>query len=136
MGEAPEEENVATVRALWAAFRSGGVEQVLHLVDDSVEWQPLGAQDVLHGAADLREYISRMASAGEELDAIAHSFRAAGDAVMVSGTLRMRGPKGLEERTAHWLFWLHDGRLVRAEGCKNLEACERRLAEQARRNRS
>jgi len=135
MREEAEERNVGVVRALWAAFRSGGVDQVLQLVDESVEWQPLGARGkVLRGPEELREYFSRMESAGEEMDAIAHSYRAAGDAVIVSGTLRVRGREGLEERTAHWLYWLHDGRLVRAEGCESLEECERILAEQAARN--
>jgi len=135
MREGPEERNVRVVRALWAAFRSGGVEQVLHLVDDSVEWQPLGGHGtVLRGPQELRGYFSRMESAGEEMEAIPHSYTAAGDVVIVSGTLRLRGPEGLEERTAHWLYWLRDGRLTRAEGCQSLEECKRVVAERAGRN--
>ena len=131
-----EEQNLAIVRALWAGFRSGGIEQLIHLVDDDVEWEPLGAKGaVLRGPEELRSYFSRMASAGEELDAIPHSYRVAGDVVVVSGTLRVRGPHGLEERTAHWVYRLRDGRLVRAEGCDTLEDCERLLAEAADRAR-
>jgi ketosteroid isomerase-like protein len=124
-----EEQNLAVVRALWAAFRSGGVEQVLHLVEDDVEWQPLAAGgSVLQGADQLREHFARMASAGEMLDAVPHSFKAKGDLVLVSGTMRVRGPQGLEEQTAHWLYRLRAGRLVRAEGCLTLAECERILA--------
>jgi len=126
---AREEQNVGVVRALWAAFRSGGIEQLIHLVGEDVEWQPLAAGgEVLRGADQVRDYFSRMASAGEELDAIPHSYRAAGDVVLVSGTLRVRGPRGLEERTAHWIYRLNDGRLVRAAGCSSLAECERILA--------
>jgi ketosteroid isomerase-like protein len=126
-----QEDNVAVVRALWAAFRSGGVEQLIHLVDEDVEWQPIGAEGaVLRGAGDLREYFSRMSSAGEDIEAIPHSFQAAGDVVVVSGTLRVRGPQGLEERTAHWVYRLRDGRLVRAAGCPSLAECERILDEE------
>ena len=75
-----------------------------------------------------------MAEAGEEMDAIPHSYRAAGDVVLVSGTWRVRGPGGLEERTAHWIYRLQDGRLVSVEGCASLAECERILAEEGGRN--
>jgi ketosteroid isomerase-like protein len=128
-----EEKNLAVVRALWAAFQSGGVEQVLHLVDDDAEWLPLAADGtVLRGREQLRSHFERMASAGQQMDAIPHSFRARGDLVLVSGTMRMSSSQGLEEQTAHWLYWLRDGRLVRAEGCPSLADCERRLDAEAR----
>jgi SnoaL-like protein len=126
-----EEKNLAVVRALWAGFRSGGVEQVIDLVGAEVEWQPLGAEGaVLRGPDELRDYFSRMSSAGEALDAIPHSYRAVGDLVLVSGTMRVRGPEGLDERTAHWIYRLEDGRLVSAKGCASLADCERILAEE------
>jgi ketosteroid isomerase-like protein len=132
-----QEQNLSVVRALWAAFRSGGVEQVIHLVDEDVEWQPIGAEGaVLRGTDQLRDYFSRMAAAGEEMDAIPHSYRAEGDVVLVSGTWRVRGPRGLEERTAHWIYRLQDGRLVSAEGCSSLAQCERILAEEGARKGS
>jgi ketosteroid isomerase-like protein len=127
-----QEENLAVVRALWAGFRSGGVEQLIQLVGDEVEWQPLGGEGaVLRGAEQLRDYFSRMSSAGEALDAIPRSYRAVGDLVLVSGTLRVRGPEGLDERTAHWIYRFKDGRLASAKGCASLADCERVLADEA-----
>jgi ketosteroid isomerase-like protein len=131
---AREERNEGVVRALWAAFRAGGVEQALHLVDEDVEWQLLGTEGaVLHGPGELRDYLARRESAGEEVDAVPHSYRAAGDVVLVSGTWRVRGPGGLEERTAHWIYRLENGRLLRVEACSSLAECERILAEAAAR---
>jgi ketosteroid isomerase-like protein len=130
-----EERNVATVRALWAGFRSGGVDQVLALVDEDVEWQPLtGGGAVMRGSEAVRRHFSDLRESGQSLEAIPHSFVANGDVVLVSGTLRRSGAGGIEERTAHWLFWLSDGKLVRA-GWRSREEAERTL-EQAGEQRS
>ncbi len=106
------------------------------MVDEGVVWQPIGAEGAVLRGTDQLRLLLRMAEAGEEMDAIPHSYRAAGDVVLVSGTWRVRGPGGLEERTAHWIYRLRNGRLVSVDGCSSLAECERILAEEGGRNGS
>ena len=66
------------------------------------------------------------------MEAIPHSYRAKNGMVLVAGTMRLSGSTGLVERTAYWLYWLQDGKLLRVEGCSSLAEGERVLAAQAR----
>jgi anti-anti-sigma factor len=106
---------VETVRALWDAYREGGLEALLELTGDAVVWQPYGAAGrVLHGSAELRAALDQLAAAGIRWEPRLYDLEAhEGDAVLVHGALTIHRPDGAEEVDVHWLLHFREGRLSR-----------------------
>jgi ketosteroid isomerase-like protein len=110
------EGRVDHVRRLWEAFAHGGIDEVVELVDDGVEWRPYGAGGrVLHGAEDLRDYMERRAAQGDRIEAEVYSYEEYGECVLASGHLRIRTSEGMTDTQLHWLYTFAGDRLVRFE---------------------
>jgi ketosteroid isomerase-like protein len=110
-----ERDNVAAVRRLWDAFGEGGVDAVLDVVDPDVEWSLFGTGgEVVRGHEGLREYMTRVAARGDEIDASVYDYEEIDDDhVLASGHVRFRSPTGMSDTQLHWLYRFRDGRLVR-----------------------
>lgn len=119
-------DNVELVRQLWSAFERGGMEAVLEIADDDVEWSPYGAGGVVYRGHDgLRAYMEERRERGEEADARLYSAFAKGDFVVARGEVRIRGEHGLVTMQPGWLYEFDEGRLVRFRGFPTQEAAMR-----------
>jgi anti-anti-sigma factor len=105
---------VDTVRELWARFERDGVEAALGLVDEDVVYllQFAGGR-VLHGSDDVRALFAEFERQGVSLEARLDALESRGDAVVASGSVRMKRPDGLREGQYHWVFHFAGGRLRR-----------------------
>lgn len=109
-------QNVALVERLWHAAQREGVEAIVRLTDPSCTWRPFGAGGrTLRGHDDLRAFFRGLAGEGVSQEARASSFEPVGECVLVTGSLRRRSARGLEDRQLFWLYRVHAGRLVSGE---------------------
>jgi len=112
MARTPDE----LVKELWTAFSEEGVEGLIAKVDPGVEWVPHRAKGrVLRGPDELRAYFADLRRRGEVIEVAPYSFETRGEAVLVSGHVRMRGTDGITDSQVHWVYRFDAGRLVRAE---------------------
>jgi ketosteroid isomerase-like protein len=100
------------VEAIFKAYVAGGVEAVLSLCDDDVEWAPHGAGDrILHGSAELRAFFAEQAALGERRELTVYAIEPMGDAVLITGALRRLRQGRLTESQVAWVCRFCDGRL-------------------------
>jgi ketosteroid isomerase-like protein len=100
----------AQVRALWDAYRRGGVDAVAEVVGRDVEWRPAGAS----GEGDVwGEWGRRHA---ERVSPVLHGLERHGDCVLARGSLRIFREGGFVDVQPSWAYFFRDGRLVRAVG--------------------
>ena len=105
---------VDIVRDLWERFERDGVEAALGLVDEDVVYLfQLAGGRVLHGSAEVRALVAEYERRGVSLEAGLETLEGQGDAVVASGSVRIDGPDGPQERRYHWVFHFADGRLRR-----------------------
>jgi hypothetical protein len=116
-------QNVAHVERLWHAMQREGVDAVVRLTDPSCTWRPFGAGGrTLRGHDELRAFFRGLEGEGVSQEARAASFEPVGDCVLVTGSLRRRSARGLEDRQLFWLYRFRDGRLMSAESFKSRAA--------------
>jgi len=103
---------VAQVQAVWEAYARGGVEAMLEVVDDDVEWQPHQAGGrVLHGAEEMRAFWAERVTAGERMEPTVYDLQRHGDCVVMTGALRVLSHGRLTESQLAWVYTFDDGRL-------------------------
>jgi ketosteroid isomerase-like protein len=118
-------ENVLRVQTLWKAFDNQGLEAVLRIADDDVQWIPGGGNGQHYrGHAGLREFMRDREAAGP-IDAEAFSFFDYGDCVLVYGKVRRPSEEGGDERRLFWVYSFRDDCLVRFEAFDDHEAAVR-----------
>jgi ketosteroid isomerase-like protein len=115
-GFAPRDP-ASIVRELWAAFNRRQVDRMLELIRDDCEWRPyLGSKDLYVGPEGVRDYYNEVFGSATSATALEYAFREFGELVAVSGSLNVVEATGaIAQRQVHWLFWVRDGRVVRAE---------------------
>ena len=115
-GLAPRDP-AAIVRELWDSFNRRHVDRMLELIDDACEWRPyFGSKDVYIGPEGVREYYYEVFGSVTSANSVEYAFREVGDAIAVSGSLNVVEANGaLAQRQVHWLFWVRNGKVVRAE---------------------
>ena len=119
-------DNVELVRQLWTAFERGGIDAVLEIVDEDVEWEPYGGGGTVYRGHDgLRAYMQGRRERGEEADGRLYSAFAKGDAVVARGEVRIRGEHGIVTMQPGWLYEFRGGKLIRFRGFPTQEAALR-----------
>jgi ketosteroid isomerase-like protein len=110
------QDPASIVRDLWAGFNSGGVERIVELTHEDVEWHTyLGADAVYRGHDGIRRYYEEVAGSASTATATEYSVREVGDAVLVSGSLHLVDRSGaVSLRQVHWVYWVRDGKVERA----------------------
>jgi anti-sigma B factor antagonist len=105
---------VELVRDLWDAQATGGVNALLDVAGDDVIWQPyLVDGRILRGSAELRAAFAELADQGVSYEATLHDVEEHGNAVLATGTLRIRRSGEVEETTRCWAYHFRSGRLRR-----------------------
>jgi ketosteroid isomerase-like protein len=108
------EENVETMRRLFAAYRGG--EEVVELLDPGVVWNP--AEELpMRGIDAVRAYLERWESEWEDLETVPEEFIDAGDKVVVTVHFSGRGKgSGVEvDGRTYEVYVLRDGTVVRMD---------------------
>ena len=117
-----EQENLAVVHSVYAAFGRGDLNGILALLDPQVSWRTPGAPDLptgglRHGVAEVRDFFGLLLSTFDMQDFQPSDFLAQGDKVVVLGTSR-EGPKGtgrlVDFRWVH-VFTIRGGKIVSFE---------------------
>ena len=109
------QDNVLKVQSLWRAFEGNGLEAMLRIADDDVEWMPAGGGGRrFRGHDGLREFMAARDAAGDG-DAKAFTFSDYGDCVLVYGSVRDPRIARGEERRVFWVYTFRDGKLIRFE---------------------
>jgi ketosteroid isomerase-like protein len=120
-------ENVEIVKRAFAAFKQGGVEALLGFVHEDFEaTTPPGLAtepDTYRGHEGVRRYFDSFYEAMDDVRWESHSFREAGDRVVVEFTLYARGKStGLEFGQPAVQVWeLRDGKGIGLELYPTLE---------------
>src|SRR4051794_6671341 len=107
----------AIVRELWDAFNRRHVTRIAELIADDCEWRPYGAaKEVYAGPDGVREYYDETFGNAASATATEYAFREIGDAIAVSGSLSIVEASGaMVQRQVHYLFWVTDGKVSRAQ---------------------
>jgi ketosteroid isomerase-like protein len=117
--------NVQIVRRLFRLRETGDIEETVSFFAEHAENRPLTTDKVLRGRDEIRAFLEDTAAAGTVLEPSTFRFEAndAGQ-VAVFGRLRVRGPEGIKDMPAAWIYTLADGKVVRAEGYKSAAEAE------------
>ena len=118
MAVAVDQDQVAQVRAIWAAFARGGVEAVHQVAGDDVEWLPLGER-----------MPSGLPDPGDSVSAVVHGFEAHGPCVLAHGSLRQFREGGFIDVQPSWVYYFDGAKLVRCVGYPTREQALAAIAE-------
>lgn len=111
---------VAAVKAVWDALEHRGVDESVDVLvslcrEDAVFAPYAGEGRVFEGVEAFRAYMREVSAESSEFSGRARSFEEDGDAVDVSGQVRVRDKDGrLREAQVRWRFEFDDAdRIVR-----------------------
>jgi ketosteroid isomerase-like protein len=111
------QENVEAARQLLDAVGRRDLSRLLELTDPEIEWQSFFALhgEDYHGHDGIRQYVSDIHEAFEDLRPLAGDLLDVGEVVIGVGCVHYRGRKsGVEtESAAGWMFGFRHGKVVR-----------------------
>ncbi len=97
---------------MWSAYREGGVEVALPLLDPDVEF--VAADGTCYeGHAGVRRFFQAFEDQGQSFEASPYSFEGRGDAVLVIGHRRIHSDSGTSGAYMYFLHVIRDGLIVR-----------------------
>jgi ketosteroid isomerase-like protein len=110
-------ENVELARQLFEAIARRDLSGLIALTDPQVEWHSffaLGERGVYRGHERMRQYVSDLSEAFEDLRPEVGDLLDAGDIVIGVGRVHFRGREsGVEtDSPAGWMFKFRDGKVV------------------------
>jgi len=110
----PTESQVRLVRRLWEAVAESGLEAALALTDPDMEWVPHAAGGRVLTSQELLAFFNEFQGEQHIAEARVYSVGVEGDAVLASGSFRLRGGGGISDFQIHVVYEFEDERLVRA----------------------
>jgi ketosteroid isomerase-like protein len=115
-GLAPQDAP-AIVRELWDAFNRRQIPRMLDLIADDCEWRPYtGAKEVYVGPAGVDEYLDENFGTASSASSTEYALRELGEVVAVSSSLQVvEASGGISQRQVHWVFWVRDRKIARAQ---------------------
>ncbi len=113
-----EQENTKLVRQAYERFKSGGIQSLLNLVSDDVEWELPHIENApfagkRRGREQVGEFFKSLADAQEVLHFEPEEFIAQGDKVVALGHYRWRVKSTGRECEADWahVFTIRNGKV-------------------------
>ena len=110
------QDNIAKVQAMYAAFGSGDIANIVAGVTEDIEWHVLGPNTIpyahpYHGKAGVQEFFEVIGAAVEFETFEPTEFIASGDQVAVVGSSRERVRATGKSADNHWcmVFDFRDG---------------------------
>jgi ketosteroid isomerase-like protein len=126
------DDNLALVRRMWAAYEQDGLEGILSFARADAVWIPFSAGGrVFEGTEAYRAFVEEQAASGESVEARAFEFEAEGDAVLVSGSMRIRRPGSFSENYLYWVHRFEDGQIVFTQSFTDPDEARAQLASRA-----
>ena len=125
--------NVQLVRRLFRNRATGDVDETLDYFAEDAENRPITTDRVLRGRDEIRAFLEDTAASGTVLEPSTFRFEANDlGQVAVFGRLRVRGPDGIRDMPAAWIYTLsEDGKVSRVEGFRNTAEAEAAFDAQA-----
>jgi ketosteroid isomerase-like protein len=110
-------DDVAVVKAVFAAFGERDLERVIDLIHPEMEFTPVtadlaGRTEPYRGHEGVREYFRDVSLIWDDLRLHPREFREVGDSVLVTGRVTARSPSRIVDGSTGWVFRLRDGRVV------------------------
>jgi ketosteroid isomerase-like protein len=129
-------DDVAVVKAVFAAFAERDLERVLDLVDPEFEFTAVTSDYAGHtgpyrGHAGVREYLSDVAEVWDDLRLTPREFREVGDSILVTGRVNARSPARIVDGSTGWVFRVRDGRVVYGRVYASARDAERAVTDAA-----
>jgi ketosteroid isomerase-like protein len=113
------------------AFRlleRGDREQMLGLFADDFEGRTISTGELVQGRGGARRFLERANEGQNQLEPAVSRFERNGRGqVAVFGRLRVRGPDGVVDTPAAWIYSIADGRIKRAESYTSTAQAQRVL---------
>jgi ketosteroid isomerase-like protein len=113
------EDQAEVVRRAFAAFTLRDVDSLLELVDEDVEFLPVGTTSLTgqtrsyRGHQGIRSYFEDIERVWQELRVIPARYRTAGPYVLVLGSVYARDAEGnLTDIPTGWIWKLRGGKLI------------------------
>jgi ketosteroid isomerase-like protein len=113
------EDQAEVVRRAFAAFTLRDVDSLLELMDEDVEFMPVGTTSLVRqtesyrGHEGIRTYFEDVARVWQELRVIPARYRTAGPYVLVLGSVYARDAEGnLTDIPTGWIWKLRGGKLI------------------------
>lgn len=91
------------VRRIWTAYREGGVEAALPLLDPAVEFVSVDGT-TYSGHDGVRRFFKAFDDQGQTFEASPYSFEGQGEAVLVAGHRRIRSAN---RTSGAYLYFVH-----------------------------
>jgi ketosteroid isomerase-like protein len=110
-------DDVAVVKAVFAAFAERDFERVLDLVDPEFEFTTVtsdyaGRIEPYRGHEGMREYFRDVALVWDDLRLTPREFREVGDSILVTGRVNARSPARIVDGSTGWVWRVRNGRVV------------------------
>lgn len=107
------DDNLALVRQMWTAYEEDGLPAILDFASEDAVWIPFSAGGrVFNSTDDYRAFVQAQTAEEESVQARAFDYEADGDAVMVSGSMRIRRPGHFAENYVYWVHRFREGKIV------------------------
>jgi ketosteroid isomerase-like protein len=100
------DDSQALVRRMWSAYREGGVETALPLLDPDVAFIAVDGTRY-DGHEGVRRFFKAFEEQGQSFEASPYSFEGHGEVVLVAGHRRIHSPEGT---TGAYLYFVHVAR--------------------------
>jgi ketosteroid isomerase-like protein len=106
-GWAMAQENVETIRAVYAAYNRGDFDALPKPLHPDIEVVPAGDQTPIKGAAQVRAWMEPDAFESQMIEPL--DLRAVGNKVLVRARTKIRGAgSGIEAEFLFWSVWTFD----------------------------
>jgi DNA-binding NarL/FixJ family response regulator len=116
------DERFGVVRSMWELFLDGQIERMLQQSTADLRWRPYVARGREFRSRDeARAFINELLSRGRIVDPRAYGVEPRPSGLVVSGTLEIRGPDGLDETELYWAFCFSGNLVSMAAGFERRE---------------
>jgi ketosteroid isomerase-like protein len=115
------DEHAVLVERLFDAFNRRDVKEIEEVCDEDLEFfsvtgETVGRTDPYVGPTGLRDYLSDVAQAWEELLITPSRVEHRGDSLLVRGRVYARSRElGIRDMPVAWIWLVREGRFVRGE---------------------
>ena len=110
----PTDSRVKLVRRLWEAVADNGLEAGFALTEPDMEWIPHAAGGRVLTSEELLAFFREFQGEQHITEARLYSAEQEGDAILASGSFRLKGGGGISDFQIHIAYEFEDERLVRA----------------------
>ena len=110
----PTQSRVKLVRRLWEAVAESGLDAGIALTEPDMEWVPHTAGGRVLTSQELLAFFNEFQGEQHISEARLYSVEEEGDAIVASGSFRLKGGGGISDFQIHVVYEFEDERPVRA----------------------